>query len=474
MRKMMEGVQMQQNTDQNKKDILNITRKMGRLAGELECLIANIVALMQELQETANMLEQVALDAEAAGDTDTLRTICYQLIPMFDELNDTYGKVCNVLDVAVKQQKIGERLEEQERKIGESFPRLVHVVADITANTGDYILGRCTRKLVEQECDTVIDWDIRNFIKKVDEEYITCCNQSNGMIIGGGGLFLKDTNPNSVSGWSWPCSVENLAEIQVPIYVLGVGYNRFRGQEEFAPCFTDTVNMLVEQSKFFGLRNHGSIRAIQSYLREDLREKVKFHPCATTVLSKLCTLPKRSEEEPYIAVNCAFDRANLRYGDKLERVMFAITRVLQNLSKDYKIKCYVQCSGDEQIGLFLDQLGVEYEIVTLTKALSEEEYLRYFTEPELMLATRGHAQMIPFGCKTPVVSMISHDKLAWFLEDIEHPEWGIEMKDEQFEQKLLEKSRYMLTHRDEICGQIEDAQDRLWKIMQENLKCIEL
>ena len=80
--------------------------------------------------------------------------------------------------------------------------------------------------------------------------------------------------------------------------------------------------------------------------------------------------------------------------------------------------------------------------------------------------------MIPFGCKTPVVSIISHDKLAWFLEDIEHPEWGVDVRDPELEQKLLEKSLYMLEHRAEICAQIEEAQDKLWAIMQENLKSI--
>lgn len=458
---------------ENEKHIFDVVKKLEQLTQNLGYYTTMLMSPMQEMQDVATMLEQVALQAEQTGDIEALKVVCHQLIPIFDDLDATYNNLCHVLDTAVKQKKIGERLSEQKNRCN-SVPNFVHVVADITANTGDYILGRSTRKLVEQECNTAINWDIKHVAKAVDEDYIVQCNQSAGIIIGGGGLFIKDTNPNSKSGWSWPCSVQELQRIQKPIYVLGVGYNRFREQGEFDACFAENVNVLVEQSKFFGLRNHGSIRAIQGYLREDLREKVKFHPCPTTVLSKLCVLPKRNVQEPYIAVNCAFDRGDLRYGDRLESIMFAVAKVLKQLSKDYKIKCYVQCNGDEQIGLFLDQMDVEYEIVTLTKALSEEEYLRYFTEPELMLATRGHAQMIPFGCKTPVVSMISHDKLAWFLEDIEHPEWGIEMKDEQFEQILLEKSRYMLEHREEICAQIEDAQDRLWKIMQENLRCLEL
>ena len=85
---------------------------------------------------------------------------------------------------------------------------------------------------------------------------------------------------------------------------------------------------------------------------------------------------------------------------------------------------------------YLDELQVAYERIELTREMDEEEFLNYYVQPELMIAMRGHAQMIPFGCKTPVISLISHDKLKWFLEDIEHPEWGIEVLDNEFEEKL--------------------------------------
>ncbi len=258
--------------------------------------------------------------------------------------------------------------------------------------------------------------------------------------------------------------------ITSPIYVMGVGYNRFRGQAEFEPFFWNSINKLVEKSTFFGLRNYGSIRAIQNYLRDDLKEKVHYHPCATTVLSKMYDLPERSKEESFVALNCAFDRAEMRYGGRQDEIMMSIARVCKILSQKHKIKCYVHCITDDMVCPYLDMAEVEYEKVFLNRAMTEEEYLKYFTEPELVLAIRGHAQMIPFGCKTPVVSIISHDKLKWFLEDINHPEWGVDVQDLHFEEKLLECAEYMLDNRDAICNEIEAAQNALWDIMQENLK----
>lgn len=85
---------------------------------------------------------------------------------------------------------------------------------------------------------------------------------------------------------------------------------------------------------------------------------------------------------------------------------------------------------------------------------------------------RGHAQMIPFGCWTPTVSIISHDKLKWFLEDIGHEKWGVDVQEEQFEQKLLYRCEEMLARPDEIRGQIKQAQEKLWKVTCDNLERI--
>lgn len=455
---------------EHEKELLEIVKKLESLDDNFSTYISALEKPMKEMKEAVQRIETLATEAEQEGEIEVLKAIFHQVMPFFDELDATYQSIYLSLE-ATKTSPTRKNLNEA-RKLCASFNEFVHIVVDSTANTGDYILGRCTRLLVEKTALPDVDWKIQHVINRVDEHYIDMCNRSKGIVIGGGGLLLKDTNPNSFSGWTWPCPTELLKKIEKPIYVLGIGYNRFRGQADFDECFTESINTLVEKSAFFGLRNHGSMRAVKKYLREELHDKVKFHPCATTVLAKLRELPERRIEEPFVAVNFALDRGTLRYGKRLESIVLSIVAVVAELSKCYKIKVYVQCKGDEQIAAFIRRAEVPCEVVTLTTELTEEEYMRHFTEPELVLATRGHAQMIPFGCKTPVISIISHDKLAWFLEDINHPEWGIDIEDEAFGTKLLEKAEYMLQHREEICLQIEKAQEELWEIMQENMKCI--
>eukprot|EP00966_Prymnesium_polylepis_P248866 5753919-Prymnesium_polylepis.1 len=40
---------------------------------------------------------------------------------------------------------------------------------------------------------------------------------------------------------------------------------------------------------------------------------------------------------------------------------------------------------------------------------------------------RGHGVMIPFGIHCGTISLVSHDKVMGFLQDIGRPEWGVEL-----------------------------------------------
>ena len=304
---------------------------------------------------------------------------------------------------------------------------------------------------------------------KLNNEDIFLLNNSQGIIIGGGGLFLKDTNPNEISGWQFPISIEQISEINVPVIMLSVGYNRFRNQEDIEPYFYNNINAFVEKAKFVGLRNTGSIRALKKYLREDLHKKLVFHPCPTTILSKIYDIPKMKKRE-FIALECAFDRSELRYGSKKEEILTSIANVIKILSKNFEIKYYSHMERDLEMLPYLDKQNVDYKVVRLNKSINQNDFIDYYSTPALVMGMRGHAQMIPFGCGTPILSIISHDKLAWFLEDIHHPEWGVDVLDSDFEAKLLQTALKITSNIKIIEEQIEEEKNRLYEITLDNYK----
>lgn len=346
--------------------------------------------------------------------------------------------------------------------------KLTHISAFGYGNAGDLYLPIILRNLFNNSL-LVKKWNSENVHKVVTSKDVEKYNDSQLIIIGGGGLFLTDTNPNDLSGWQWSCSLHELKDITSPIVLFAVGYNRFRGQEEFKPIFTQHLNLLVEKAKFVGIRNRGSIEKLKNYLNtEELKKKLVFQPCMTTLTSLIYpTLCNYAQKENFIAINCAFDRQELRSNNV--PILKSIARVAQKLSKMAKIKFYSHMNTDQQILPYFNELGLQYELVTLD---SIDKIVKEYAKPRLVIGMRGHAQMIPFGCNTPILSIISHDKMQWFLDDIQHPDWGVDVLNLQFEEELLIKAQKMYMSTNELIPILKKEQTYLYEITLKNMEYI--
>lgn len=343
-----------------------------------------------------------------------------------------------------------------------------HVSAFSLANVGDTLLPVVLRDLFNQHIP-IKRWHGENIHQMVTSKEVYFYNKDNFIVIGGGGLFLRDTHPNDVSGWQWNCSIDQLKKIRKPIIAFAIGYNRFRGQEDFKPIFTEHINTFVEKAVFIGLRNHGSMEKIKTYLKSDaLRNKLVFQPCMTTLISKIYpNLSNYIKKEDYIAFNCAFDRQQLRSVD--EDILNSIAKTALALSKVTSIRYFSHMPSDNKILPYFEKHNVPYKLVEM-KTL--DSIIHHYSQPRLVIGMRGHAQMIPFGCLTPIVSIISHDKMQWFLDDIHHPEWGVDVLDDDFEANLHTKA---VTAYNDYMGRIQDItveQEKLWEITQKNLQTI--
>ena len=342
---------------------------------------------------------------------------------------------------------------------------VTHISAFSHANTGDLFLPVALRNLFNDNIP-IKSWIDRHVHEVVSKSDVKSFCKSDFIVIGGGGLFLADTNPNELSGWQWSCSMDNLRDIQVPVIAFAIGYNRFRGQKEFAPIFTEHLNAFVEKAVFVGIRNHGRIRKLREYLRtEELRDKLVFQPCMTTLTSllykDLCDYEKK---ENFIAFNCAFDRQELRKNNKT--ILTQIANVALKLSNHAEIRYYSHMPTDEKVLPFFDKVGVKYRLVRLRDV---KQTVMEYAKPRLVIGMRGHAQMIPFGCNTPILSIISHDKMQWFLDDIHHPAWGVDVLDSSFESQLYAKAKVLFESTEELIPILKEEQQYLWNITQKNM-----
>lgn len=343
-----------------------------------------------------------------------------------------------------------------------------HISAYGYSNMGDAYLPIALRNLFNLQIG-VKKWINRSVYQKVTNSDISVYNKSDLVVIGGGGLFLKDTNPNDLSGWQWSCSLDMLDKIESPLIAFAIGYNRFRGQDDFEPIFTKHLNKFIEKAQFVGIRNHGSIEHLKRYLKtETLKNKLVFQPCMTTLTSLLYPhLHVYEHKEDFIALNCAFDRQSMRKSN--DEILKGIARVISKLSEITNIKIYAHSPADGKICPYLDALSINYEYIEFRKT---EQMLAAYSSPKLVIGMRGHAQMIPFGCNTPILSIISHDKMQWFLDDIHHPEWGVDVLNPSFETELLEKAKELYNSTDTLIPVLKEEQQILWNITMQNMNFI--
>ena len=345
---------------------------------------------------------------------------------------------------------------------GYTFTHASYYVAK-KGNYGDLVLPWSVRRMVERQ-NPVASWQAQHVHRVVDEQTLERINATDGLFIGGGGLFLPDTMPNANSGWQWNIPNDMLERITTPIAVTAVGLNLFPGQEFEGDTFRKSLTKLVEKSTIFGLRNNGSVRRVQEMLPAELAEKVQFLPCPTTLNGLLMPAFEgrpRNRDKQVVHLNAAFDRSERRFAGDYADFLAQVATFIRSLPEHVEVRCAAHLRNDETIANDLEsQHGITIPIDRL-QDMTAREGLDLYASSSLVIGMRGHAGMIPFGVGTPIISLVSHPKLQYFLDDIGHSDWGISVHDEQLGAKLLELTTDVLENEDRYRGEVLAARSVL-------------
>lgn len=319
---------------------------------------------------------------------------------------------------------------------------------NLGGNLGDKIHFYLLRQWFEQFLyPTKITWKLKQIWENNSEKDVQYINKKiNLILIGGGGLFLSDQkySNTSNSGWQLNISDKLLFKINKPIVVFGVGYNRFRNQKDFKPIFTKNVNILNEKTFFFGLRNKGSIKKLSNYLSTS--KKLQLQPCITTIINKLNyfkNLKFSKKQKKKIAIGLSADRINYRF--KNEKSLKNFTSAIESLILIWKKKDYdVDIILHKNLDLILakkikNEVLKKVSIINLTN-VSVKKAIKYYKSINLLFAMRGHHQLISAGLCTPFYSIISHDKIKFFVDDNKLNQFSADVNDKNFKKKLLKFS----------------------------------
>ena len=348
-----------------------------------------------------------------------------------------------------------------------------HITWHFCGNAGDNILSLCVRKFYEKCFENYnIQWSIIPVVGEVTDKTIETINKSDICVIGGGGLFLPDTNPNNKSGWQWAISSEQLNLISTPISIFAVGYNYFPGQK-MSELSKKGIIDIVRKSSFAGFRNQGSVLAIKTLLPPELEANPVYQPCPTTIINNLFGISHQIGQTKTIGINMAFDRIEMRLGTNYREKLRQVAKAAFKISElGIKIVYMAHCSKDM---MFLDYLldeNVKYELRRLWNR-NPEKAMQSYLDIDVMLGMRGHAQMVPFGIGCGIVTLGSHDKMRWFMQDTELEGAYIDMnQDDLYDIIFKVVSDLYLCDSPTIFESIKQAQSRLLEVSESNAEHI--
>lgn len=357
--------------------------------------------------------------------------------------------------------------------------RLFHFDIKTYGNYGDTLLFEAVRQVFNtfgggryfEVSDT------RPLRDPVGPALVSYLNENfDAVVVGGGGLFLRDTNVNVRSGWQWNISLEMLRRIEKPLILFGVGNNRFIGQEDFSPPFAEHLNLTLEKSVFFGLRNTGSVETIRRYLDPAHRDRVEFQPCPTTLASHLFPdlwCPELGEERR-LGVQMIVGRRQSRAGFSADQIYRDVLEVSRRLTREgWSLESVPHARADL---IFAEQVE-QAQLATRTIRLFGDpnglyKGVEYFAGLPFFLGTRGHAQMVPFGMGAIPVSLLVHHKTGYFARDIGHPELAVDPRREGFPDRLYATVREVEENRVALRKELAGVREDFYRQTLENLAAI--
>ena len=308
-------------------------------------------------------------------------------------------------------------------------------------NSGDFFLGPATKWKFEQIIKEDIEWktlDVRHKFAISTIEYI---NRFDYLVLGGGGLILPDSNPNNISCWQWAISEDLLKLITAKIYVMSIGYNLFFEQDMSMPyrdieysspvrlkIFKSNIETLIDKSHFFSMRHNGDIKQLQKIVDSKYHSKIEFMFCPVIDYVKEKHLPSFNSGDHY-TFEIKDDRPNRRYkGTSQIEFYDKLKEFIEFLKSEGKLVAIMSHDGSSSFRNYLKSQSIDLPFFDNTCA-DEEKIISNYAKVKKLYCMAGHSQMTGHALEIEMFSLISHNKLKYFLEDIDKSEEGIFVKD---------------------------------------------
>lgn len=359
-------------------------------------------------------------------------------------------------------------------------------IASHTTNIGDGALIKGIQSTLTEDLKTEINfinhctWDFTNYGSRVfDRNYVDWVNDNADMlIIGGGGMI--GGHRRQISGVNLPIQPGALKHLKIPLVFYALGHNLFPGQKlENAEALKSLLMSVKEINGLFSVRNDKSLDRLRRDLGADAVKDV-FEipdPGAFVPFGSSKQLNVR-EDKINIVLQLAGDQFARRAGNKKQSLIYKILKRLGQPNKQDKItiwhslaNAFQQISQKHNINIILAphilaDLTVSGMFVSAAKETSKlKNYLNralmestavyrgtehtshffdIYKQADLVIGMRGHSSIVAVGAGTPFIGLVSHAKVAGYLEECGLSDWMVSFDTPELEDRLINLSEELI------------------------------
>ncbi|MGC5167000.1 polysaccharide pyruvyl transferase family protein [Luteimicrobium sp. DT211] len=297
-------------------------------------------------------------------------------------------------------------------------------------------------------------------------------NTYDAALIAGGGVIIPRNH--DLSGWAFRSSVATARKMRRTI-VFGVGFNLYRNHNGLAPVFKEHFEAMIEDSPFVGLRNHGSIERLKEIVDPRFHDKIVFQPCPTTFLRHLvdgagdpAAVPERARK-----VTLQITRSPSEKDDRVPEQVLQACRALKAAGYEIELVSFF-AKFDAAIADYLRSRGFD-DFTFVEMNTQDRDVLlgpRHFSQVPVVVATRGHGAMVPFGAGSLVVPIDNSPKMVYFAREVGIDDLLIDVDDPDLGARIVANVERCHDEYDVMQDRAAKERERLYDVTLENLSGI--
>ncbi|SKC36179.1 polysaccharide pyruvyl transferase family protein [Krasilnikoviella flava] len=292
-----------------------------------------------------------------------------------------------------------------------------------------------------------------------------------GLIAGGGVIIPRN---HDLSGWAFRSSVAQARRMRRTI-VFAVGFNLYRNHRGLAPKFKEHFEAVIEGSPFVGMRNHGSIERLKEVVDPRFHDRIVFQPCPTTFLRHLVdgagspdAVPGRSRR-----VTLQITRSPSEKDDRVADQVLQACRSLRAAGYEIELASFF-AKFDTPVVDHLRAHGFDdFTFVEMnTQGRDMLSGPRYFSQVPIVVSTRGHGAMVPFGAGSLVVPIDNSPKMVYFAREVGIEDLLIDVDDPDLGARIVAHVERCHDDYDAMQDRARKERERLYEVSLENLSRI--